>query len=78
MSQASLKQEMLAADETFRNLFEQHQSFEQKLLALHHKSFLSPDDESEIKRIKFRKLELKDRMAQMMLEHQRADAAVSA
>ena len=59
----SLTVELLASDEEFRQLHEEHQIFERKLEELHLRSSLSEEDELEAKSIKRHKLWLKDRMA---------------
>ena len=68
-----VKEELIANDEAFRKLFEEHQEFEAKLEAIQAKALLSEEDEHEIKRIKLHKLSLKDQMEARM-----RDAAVPA
>ena len=65
----SLKLELLAANEEFRNLHEQHQALERRLEALNERELLSESDELEEKRIKREKLFLKDRMEAMLRSH---------
>lgn len=64
-----LKQELLAHDPEFRALHDDHQGAEQRLQELEQKSFLSEEDELEIKRLKRHKLFLKDRMAVIARDH---------
>lgn len=71
-STESLKEELLKTDDEFRRLYEEHQECEGRLAALHQKSLLSQQDEIEEKRIKRHKLALKDRMAELMRQHQEA------
>ena len=66
----SLRHELLESDEEYRQLYEEHQGFEQRLEALNQKSLLSEEDELETKSIKRHKLFLKDRM-QAILRSQR-------
>ena len=61
-SSHSLRTDLLEADEEYRQLYEEHQTYEQKLEQLHLKSSLSEEDELEAKSIKRHKLFLKDRM----------------
>lgn len=68
-SDEGLKQELLASDDEFQRLFQEHQNYEQRLEAIHQKSFLSPEDEFEAKQIKLHKLGLKDRMEAIMRTH---------
>jgi len=75
MSYASLKEELIETDDAFRRLYEQHQAYKRRLKEIRLKTLLSQDDEIEIKKIKLRKLELKDRMEAMLIEHQRSAVA---
>ncbi len=68
-----LKKELLETDEEFRRLFEEHQSYKQRLQAIKEKSFLSPDDETEAKQIKLHKLGLKDRMEAIARQHRQQE-----
>ena len=67
-----LKKELLETDEEFRRLFEEHQSYKQRLNEIKEKSFHSPDDENEAKQIKLHKLGLKDRMEAIVRTHREA------
>lgn len=62
MSHDEIREDLIAHDDEFRRLFEDHQHSEQRLAQIHQKSLLSQDDEVEEKRIKLHKLALKDRM----------------
>ncbi|MCP3956777.1 MAG: DUF465 domain-containing protein [bacterium] len=68
------KEELIATDEAFRNLYEEHQEYKQRLRAIRTKSLPSEQDEIEIKRIKIHKLSLKDRMEAILQEHAKAHA----
>lgn len=50
---------------TYNDLVIEHQHHERRLEELRVKSWLSPDEEIEEKRLKKLKLQLKDRMAQL-------------
>lgn len=67
-----VKEELIATDEEFRHLYEEHQTCERRLEELNHKSLLSQDDEIEEKKIKLHKLNLKDRMESMLRAHREA------
>ena len=71
-----LREELLKTDESFRNLFEEHQEYKQRLTEIRSKTLLSEEDETEIKRIKLHKLSLKDRMEQIVRDH-RSSAPVA-
>lgn len=65
----SLKQELLAANEEFRSLYEHHQDLEKRLEMLRERELLSESDEFEEKRIKREKLFLKDQMEAILRSH---------
>ncbi len=64
-----VKEELIATDEEFRRLHEEHQTCERRLAEISQKSLLSQDDEVEEKKIKLHKLNLKDRMESMLRTH---------
>ena len=68
-----LKLELMQTHETFRSLHEEHQECEARLSELAQRSLPSPEDEVEEKRLKVRKLALKDEM-ETILREQRAGA----
>lgn len=69
MNQEAVRQELLARDEEFRRLHQEHQDCESKLEEILEKSSLSQEEEAEAKKIKVHKLALKDRMASLVREH---------
>lgn len=64
-----LKQELIASNENFRNLFEEHQRLERRLIELQEKTLLAEEDELEEKQIKRQKLHLKDQMEAILRDH---------
>ena len=64
-----LKKDLMATDEEFRRLSEEHQRSERRLEEIQQKSLLSQDDEIEEKKIKLHKLMLKDRMEEILRAH---------
>ncbi|RPH54387.1 DUF465 domain-containing protein [bacterium] len=64
-----LKAELIATDDEFRRLFEEHQASERRLEEINQKSLLSQEDEAEEKKIKLHKLVLKDRMEGILRAH---------
>lgn len=72
----ALKEELLATDEEFRRLHDEHQECERRLTELVQKSLLSQQDEIEEKKLKRHKLSLKDRMAALLREREPMHAAV--
>ena len=71
-SRDALKEELIATDDVFRRLYQQHQEYERRLSELLQKSLLSQEDEIEEKQIKRYKLLLKDRMAELLRHHEEA------
>lgn len=69
---ADLRAELLASNEEFRSLYEDHQKSERRLEELNAKSLPSQDDELEEKQIKLHKLHLKDQMEAILREHRQA------
>ena len=70
MNQEVVRQELLASDEEFRRLHQEHQEYESRLETILEKASLSQEDEAETKKIKVHKLALKDRMASLVREHE--------
>lgn len=64
------KEELLETDEEFRSLHQEHQECESRLEVLNAQALLSQQDEMEQKRLKRRKLWLKDRMAEKLRAHE--------
>ena len=64
-----LKQELIATDDEFRRLHEEHQSLEARLAELTQATLPSETDELEEKQIKLQKLRLKDRMEAILRAH---------
>jgi uncharacterized protein YdcH (DUF465 family) len=64
-----LKAELIATDDEFRRLHEEHQQYDHRLQELNQKSLLSQEDEAEEKKIKLHKLTLKDHMEQILRAH---------
>ena len=61
-TQDELKAHLMAADEEFRRLAEQHAQYHTQLEALEAKPYLTPEEELEEHRLKKLKLRLKDQM----------------
>ncbi|MGA2962083.1 MAG: DUF465 domain-containing protein [Candidatus Korobacteraceae bacterium] len=63
-----VRESLLASNEEFRHLVQEHAQYSQRLDHLSHKPYLSDDDKLEEVRLKKLKLRLKDQM--LMLEQQ--------
>ena len=55
--------EQVETSPTIEDLYSQHQDHERRLEELKQRSWLSPDEEMEVKRLKKLKLQLKDQIA---------------
>ncbi|MDX1502967.1 MAG: YdcH family protein, partial [Thermoanaerobaculia bacterium] len=74
--ETQLKQELIATDDEFRRLHEEHQALERRLEQLVHADLLSQRDEQEEKQIKLQKLRLKDRMEAILRAHREQQVPV--
>jgi uncharacterized protein YdcH (DUF465 family) len=75
MDEKELKELLLKENEDFKKLYQEHQSCDKKLKTFMAKSFLTEEDELEVKELKKRKLALKDRMYLMMAEFRKSKPA---
>ncbi len=69
-----LIQSLVDSDPELKRYYEEHLDLERQLDGLQHKSFLTPDEDLEKKRIQKIKLAGKDRIMQILARH-RADGA---
>jgi uncharacterized protein len=63
-----VKDELMASDETYRRLAQEHSQYAQRLESLVTKRFLSEEEQIEETRLKKLKLRLKDQMEQIAHE----------
>jgi uncharacterized protein YdcH (DUF465 family) len=68
-TQEELKAHLMATDESFRRLAEQHAQYHKQLEALEAKQHLTPEEELEEHRLKKLKLHLKDQMNGVISRH---------
>jgi uncharacterized protein len=61
---------LLATHEQFRQLAQEHSEYEQRLLSLTHKRYLTDDEKLEEIRLKKLKLRLKDQMQSIERQYQ--------
>jgi uncharacterized protein YdcH (DUF465 family) len=73
--QEELKAHLMATNEEFRSLAEQHSRFHKELEDLEAKAYLSPDEEAEEHRLKKQKLRLKDQMNSIMARYRTQQVA---
>jgi uncharacterized protein YdcH (DUF465 family) len=68
-SQDHLKNHLLQTDEEFHNLFHKHHELEDRLTELTSKQYLSQPEQIEEVTLKKRKLQIKDRMEDILRRH---------
>jgi uncharacterized protein YdcH (DUF465 family) len=66
--QDALKERLARENEEYRDLVDQHRSYEERLEKLNARHFLSEEEKVEAVRLKKQKLALKDRMAEIARE----------
>ena len=67
-TQEDLKAHLLATDQQFRTLAEQHAQLKKEIEAIESKAYVTSTDELEEQRLKKQKLRLKDQMNQMLAQ----------
>ena len=73
-----IRHQLLQSDEEFRQLVAQHQDLEQRLNTLSGKPYLNEQEQFEQMTLKKRKLQLKDRMEEVLRHHRQTTAGNSA
>jgi uncharacterized protein YdcH (DUF465 family) len=71
-SQGDLKEELLRTDDEFHQLVAKHHELEDRLHELTSKHYLSEPEQVEQVTLKKRKLQLKDRMEDILRRHRQA------
>jgi uncharacterized protein YdcH (DUF465 family) len=74
-AQDELKAHLMATNEEFRSLSEQHSQFHKQLEELEAKAHLSVEDEAEEQRLKKQKLRIKDLMNQILSRYRTQQVA---
>ena len=69
LAQEELKAHLMATDEHFRELCQQHSEYDHKVAELEAKTALSEQEQVEEVRLKKLKLHLKDQITQIMSRH---------
>ena len=71
-TQEELKAHLMASNDGYRQLAEEHASYHAQLEALEAKNHFTPDDEAEEHRLKKIKLRLKDQMTAILSQYKEA------
>lgn len=66
---AEIKRMLKSQDREFSKLAKQHTELEKRLEGLEKRAYLNPQERMEVKKIKKRKLKLKDKMEAMIRKH---------
>jgi len=66
----AVRDELLRQNPAFRDLIQQHQTFEKRLSELAHLSYPSDDEQIEETTLKKRKLQIKDEIYAMMHDYE--------
>ena len=70
MDEPAIIQQLRRSHHEFHQLEEQHQHLEERLAELIRRKVLTPQEEIEEKRLRIEKLQKKDRMTQIIREHE--------
>lgn len=74
----ALKEHLLQTDVEYRELAHTHRDLDHRLHELAHKPYLSEQEQTEEVTLKKRKLQLKDRMADILRRHREGSPATAA
>lgn len=74
-NQDELKAHLMATNEEFRSLAEQHASFDKELEKIEAKAHMTLEDEAEEQRLKKHKLHLKDQMNAILAHYRTQQVA---
>lgn len=72
MEEKELKELLARESPDFREAFQEHQQYEKALETLRGKAFLTDEEKLKEKELKKKKLFLKDRMYQLMVEYRKS------
>ena len=75
--QEVVKGHLMATNEQFRKLADQHQTYDQQLQTLANKTYLSDQERVEEVRLKKMKLHLKDEMERLIQQYKKEHALAS-
>lgn len=70
MDESAIIQQLRRSHHEFHQLEEQHRHLEERLAELTRRKVLTPQEEIEKKRLQIEKLKKKDRMVQIIREHE--------
>jgi hypothetical protein len=72
MDEKELKQRLSRENPEFKQVLDLHREYEQRLQELSDKTYMTDDEERELKELKKKKLVLKDRMYFWMTQYQKS------
>jgi uncharacterized protein YdcH (DUF465 family) len=75
VNESAIIQELRKTHREFQQLEKQHHQFEEQITELIRHKVLTPQEEVEKKRLQLEKLKAKDRMAQIIREHEESKDA---
>ncbi len=76
MPDTEIIEKLMSVNEDFRKLKEEHAKLEERLEELQGKKYITTEEEIEIKAIKRRKLELKDKMNEFIVKVKKGELKI--
>ncbi len=76
MSDAEIIERLMNVNDEFRKLKEEHAKLEERLEELQNKRYITTEEEIEIKAIKRKKLELKDKMNEFVVKVKKGELKI--
>ncbi|NPA14960.1 MAG: DUF465 domain-containing protein [Deferribacteres bacterium] len=76
MTDAEIIERLMEVNDDFRKLKEEHAKLEERLEELQNKKYITVEEEIEIKAIKRKKLELKDKMNEFVVKVKRGELKI--
>ncbi len=76
MSDAEIIERLMSVNDEFRKLKEEHAKLEERLEELQNKRYITTEEEIEIKAIKRKKLELKDKMNEFVVKVKKGELKI--
>ncbi len=71
MKEEDIVETLKKENEEFRRIYQEHRELDSQLLQFNKKSYLTPEEEAEMHRIKKEKLYKKDKIAELLREYKK-------